>query len=142
MKFKSFLMCSLLVSSVSTAYAWGIGAEDPEAAQAVSKMFLSSDDKEFFIPGRCYIYMPRVNAFMVGEVVKVTPLEVVFKDKGMITPVYPLQDTDKILNEKNSYVHKYIDSKARDLLLLSPISHHETSYSRTEMTAIPLDRCH
>ena len=99
--------------------------------------------ESFFEVGKCYVFMPRINAFNMGEVVQVTPQEVVFKNIYRVTNVVKDDADPKAKIEQYQKLVDFINSKDRTQYLKNTIPGFNPvfSYSRGEMGAIELDRC-
>ena len=92
--------------------------------------------------GKCYAFMPRINRFEYGEVVKISPIEVTFKNIRVITDTVK-EDASPEKQVQLQQLSDFINSKDR-VSLMRPVAngaHPEVSYSRGELTAIELDRC-
>lgn len=107
----------------------------------------SAASHSFFEKGSCYIFVPRHDFASKGEVVMVTPQEVVFKNVKVIVSTGEedsSSDSLKAIMKKDKLLDEYVKSKDRSKYEAPvPYGNSETrfSYSRSEMTASKLDRC-
>ncbi len=101
-----------------------------------------ADTSSFFQVGKCYLFLPRHAYFNKGEVVQVTPQEVVFKNLKEIVTTMDLTNEDKAtMDQKHKALKEYWNSDDRSKFEKSLALDAPTSFSRAEMAAIELDKC-
>jgi hypothetical protein len=99
---------------------------------------------QFFVVGKSYLFVPRLNMVMKGTVTQVTDHEIVFTDRSVLkaskVPASANNDDVKSGKIKSTAIADYLKSDKKESLLDSgPLRNVAVSYSRSEMTAIKLD---
>ena len=128
----------------SRAEAW---TETALAAHELTQVAPSENSNDFYQVGKCYLFLPRLDAFVYGKISKLTDHEIVFTDKNLVYSqkisliLYDshmtVEQKDKAmleeLNHQKAVLNDFMSGKMK---LPNTYTTTETAYSRAEMTAI------